>query len=286
MPKIISHYKYFGEEVRLRKRGIAAKQNHIVKYQINLLNDDGSNVNIDELASEYSIDSPKAVLAIREASLIHPEVYIEPATIKDAETGLIEFILPQEVRSVPAIYNAEIGIVDENSNEQDKIYVSNSFYVYNEPSNWTTKNYTLIPISEIRLSIRDSDAIENELINNFEYDVAEISYAATRTVQFWNEIPPSVYFFDTSTFPFRNLWLTGIQLFLFEIIEEHYRRNYFPHSSGGLAVDDKNKFRIYHEAWAARLQLFRNDVMRQKIRINAEFTSGIVTGLHSPLLWP
>ena len=126
--------------------------------------------------------------------------------------------------------------------------------------------------------MRDSDFIENELIENYDYDIAEISYAVTRAVQFWNEVPPPIQIFSTENFPFRHIWLEGVQLFLFEMIEEHYRRNYFPHSLGGTTIDDKNKFRLYREAWADRFNRFRYDIMRQKVRMNAETGSGTSAG--------
>jgi hypothetical protein len=277
----IPFYKYFGEELRLRKRGILAKQNVVTKFQMNMIDDySGVNLNLNEVISQYQINNPKLIIALREATNIHPEIYMDDAVIINPEEGLVEFMLPQEVRRLPGVYNAEIALIDSNGAE-DQLFAHNSFYIYNEPTHWTDRQYTLPSIYEIRLSLRDSDYVENELINNVDFDVAEISYAATRTVMFWNEVPPPVKVFSTSTFPFRNIWLTGIQLFLFEAIEEHYRRNWFPHSSGGVSIDDKNKFRLYKDAWLARLQLFRSDIMKQKIRINTEMTHGIVGGYYS-----
>lgn len=283
MKVTIPFYKYYGEEVRLRKRGVLSKQNTITRFQLELINIyDGERVNINALAQEYSLTDPRAIIAYREATGVLSDVWIDTATIVDAENGIIEFIIPPEVRKVAAVYNAEAAIID--GDDQQNLYLNNSFYVYNEPTHWTDKHYTLPTIETVRLTIRDSDFVENELINNFEYDVAELAYAVTRTVQFWNEIPPPVCLFTTRDFPFLNIWLTGIQLFLFEIIEEHYRRNFFPHSTSGFAVDDKNKFRIYHEAWQTRFQVFRSDVMRQKVRMNAEMAEGTLTGFYTPYL--
>lgn len=279
MVKIIQPSTYFSEELRRRKRGLATKQNLVATYRFNMYDDSGANLNLQSLKGEFSLPEIKAMVAFREATLLPPDIYYVEATIIDEEQGLIEFQLPAQVRSVPAVYHAEVAIVQ--STDDTTFYANNALYVYNEPSHWTDKTYTLLSLDDIRLSLRDSDIIENELIANYDYDVAEISYAVTRAVQFWNETPPNVGFFTTSDFPFRNIWLTGIQLFLYEMIEEHYRRNYLPHSLGGATIDDKNKFQLYRAAWTDRFNRFKSDIVRQKVRMNAEMGSGTAGGLYS-----
>jgi len=74
--------------------------------------------------------------------------------------------------------------------------------------------------------------------------------------------------FSTKNFPFREIWLEGIQLFLFELMEEYYRRNFFKVSAGGTVTDDMNKHREYGAAWKERFARFKELVMHQKAQIN------------------
>jgi hypothetical protein len=61
----------------------------------------------------------------------------------------------------------------------------------------------------------------------------------------------------------------GTQLYLFQMAEEHYRRNHFKQSAGGTTTDDKNRHREYNTAWKERFGQFRQLVMHNKVRINA-----------------
>ena len=149
--------------------------------------------------------------------------------------------------------------------------VTNDFYLCVQNSAWGNSGGQGPPaIDDIRLSLRDSDPIENELINNYDFDLAEICQAIVRPVLEWNETPPPMlrYMFNSCTFPFRGLWLTGIHLYLFQIAEEHYRRNHLPYSAGGLNVDDKNRHPLYNQAWKERSQEWKKGIMAQKITLN------------------
>jgi hypothetical protein len=60
----------------------------------------------------------------------------------------------------------------------------------------------------------------------------------------------------------------GGHLFLFELIEEHYRRNFLAHRSGNVTTDDKNRHREYNAAWTNRFQRFTEQVTHRKVAIN------------------
>lgn len=265
MSRRVTFHKYFNEELRTRRRGILVKQKVKEKYKFEMIDYDGNAININDLANEYSQSSLTAKLAIREASMIENVIIEDDATIEDAAKGEISFVLPEEVRKDSAVYHAELGLLGDNGED---LFAVNSLYIYVEPTNWTSVERTLPRLDEIRLSLKDSSFVENELLGNYEFDVAEISYAVTRTVQYWNETPPDVTRYSTKNFPFKNIWLVGTQLFLFEALEEHYRRNQLPYNAGGLTIDDKNKFQFYRAAWQDRFNRFARDVHLQKVRIN------------------
>ncbi len=279
MPVSISPSTYYGEPLYGRKRAVLSKQGLRVNYDTQLLDHNNAPLDIDALKAEHSLADVVCKISFREATLIQPEVIIDNATITDASQAMVRFSLPTEVMKVPAIYQAELALFAPD--DESVFYANNRFYVYNEPTNWTDTTYTLFTVDDLRLSLRDSDAIENELIANYDFDLAELCYAVVRAVQYWNETPPLLQYYTTSHFPFRNMWLTGIQLFLFEMIEEHYRRNYLPHSLGGLTTDDKNKMQLYRAAWNDRFQRFSVAVKQQKIRMNAELGTGTVGGFYS-----
>ena len=269
---------HFGDPLATRKRGLAVKQKTVEEYHLAILDRDGAAVNLEDL--ENNVKEPLEVhTSFREASFLENVVLDDVATIVNKADGLVKFKLPSEVRNNAAIYLGEVGVRSASLAERE-FYVINEFYVYVEPSNWSDVLVTTIPLAELRMSIRDSSLFENELLGNYEYDVAELSYAAARTVRYWNEIPPPVARFTTRAFPFTNLWITGTQLFLFDLIQEYYRRNQFPYSAGGLSVDDRNKFQLYRVAWADKMQQFTQDLQMLKARLNIEGASGTVFGTY------
>lgn len=272
----IDHHKWFGDVLRTKKRGFAVKQNVVEKYSLALHDHEGKVIDLSVL--EADVNEPlDAKVAFREASLLENTVIVDLASIIDPVKGISEFFLPDEVINNAAIYLGELAISGRNSG---KIFILNEFYVYIEPSLWGERATGPVPLAEIRQSLRDSSPFENELLANYEYDVADISYAAARTVRYWNEMPPKVAFFTTRLFPFTNLWITGCHLFLFELIQEHYRKNYFPYSAGGISIDDRNKFQIYHAAWSDRFQLFTRDIRMLKVSINAESSAAVLPGAY------
>lgn len=271
----IEPHALFGELLKTRRRGVQVKQKVVETYEMDLYTRAGANLNIDELSAEVG-QSLAAKIAFREASLLENFVIEDSATIVDPARGTITFTLPSDVRDKAGIYHGEIALVGTDSN----LYALNELYVYVEPTHWSDTTYTTPQLDDIRMSLRDSSLFENELLGNLEYDVAEISYAAARTVRYWNETPPPVVNFTTRAFPFLNIWLMGIQVFLFDLIQEFYRRNQFTYSAGGLSIDDRNKFALYRTAWMDKMQMFQQEVRRVKARINAENSVGTIWGSH------
>ncbi|MEM3062243.1 MAG: hypothetical protein QW303_01665 [Nitrososphaerota archaeon] len=237
----------------------------MTKYEYILRGENGEPLSSNTIYNEHGI-VPEAVVAFREASGIEAFVYADTATIDNSVPGKIIFTVPKEVRETPGIYDVEAAYVQPNSST---LFAINKLYFYNEPSHWGTKHYTLPSLSEIRLSLRDSSPIENELLGNYDFDTSEICFALTRVIQLWNETPPPVTLYTTRNFPFKHLWLLGAQLFLFQIAEEHYRRNQFAYNAGGMSVDDRNKLMVYRAAVEDRMQMFMTSIYKQKYRINA-----------------
>ena len=275
--------RLFGEDLLRRKRAVAVRQNTKAYIQMQMLDPAGIAVPLEPYgiaASGSSLSTSAHVeVRFREATLMGREVYSATAEVLDATTGLILVTIPDEVIAAAGIYLAEAGVVDAD----DALIFSNELYVYNEGGAWRTDLSRNGPptIDDFRLSLRDSDPLENELIGELDYGLVEIAYAAVRTVTFWNESQPPVRAANSNTisFPFRDLWVTGGHCFLFELAAEHYRRNFLAHSSGGVATDDRNRWQQYEMAFKGRYDRFKETVLQNKVQINyANGWGGIGSG--------
>lgn len=280
----------YGEQLLAKKRGCRARENTTCYLRMNMRGSDGTPVDLtnygiagstglealDESSSSSSSSSSDlsyghVMVRFREASLVISTTYQILAAVLSANDGIIMCRVPSQVLSQPGVWFAEAGAIDTS----DNLLFTDECYVYVESSAWTTSPSSTRHgpplIEDIRLAMRDNSPYENELTEEFAYTMAEISQAAVRTINFWNEQPPliSVARYSTISFPFREIWTQGIKLFLFQMAEEHYRRNHFKHSSGGVTTDDKNRHREYNAAWKEQHAQFKQLVMHEKARINA-----------------
>jgi hypothetical protein len=182
----------------------------------------------------------------------------------DAPNGVVMCEIPTNVTNTPGIYLAELAILDATGTP----IFSNEVYVYNENSAWGGGRTALPALDDMRLSLRDNDPAENELIDNYDFGLPELAYAAVRTVRFWNNQPPPIGGTDSTGFPNPEIWFVGTQLFLFELAEEHYRRNRLPYSAGQTQLDDKAKAEDYNKAFMERMQRFKTLVIHTKAAMN------------------
>ena len=233
-------------------------------------------VSSSESSSTLSYGNVK--VRFREAALVDTTTYEIQAAVLNANEGIIMCRVPSAVINKRGIWFAEAGGLDD---EGDLLF-SDECYIYVESSSWTNNPSGMSPgppqIDDIRLSLRDNSPYENELIENFDFDVAEICSAAIRVVHYWNERPPVIAIarYSALTFPFREIWTQGIRLNLFSLAEEHYRRNHLPYSAGGVSTDDKNRHRDYQAAMQNQWQTFEKLVTHTKVRINAQQAYGTV----------
>jgi len=228
--------------------------------------------------SSCAIELPVVKVRWREASLIDKNLYQNEAVIFDAEKGIVRVEVPEQIYTKTGIYLVNFGIfepgVDPDTDTDACPVWLYEVYLYVGHSAWHNpqQNPQVGPptIDDVRLGLRDADPLMNELIDNFDFDLTEICFAAVRTVTFWNNQPPPILgaTYSTKNFPFREIWLAGIHHYLFELAEEHYRRNKLQYSAGGVSLDDKAKARDYNQAWKERFQKFRSLVMHQKASIN------------------
>jgi len=276
VPEIDTQY---GEKLWRQKRAILIDQAMCVYIQLAMRDRSGQNIDLTHYGfsgSESSSSSSASTTTTlgarwRESSLVDKDLYQTTPTVIDAEAGIIKSIVPSQIADKTGIYLAQFALL----NDEDCPFFMDDCYVYNQHSAWydTSETTTQVGpplVDDVRLSLRDSDPQLNELISEYDFDLGEIAYAATRTIQYWNDQPPTITRaqYSTKTFPFRDIWLEGIQLYLFELAEEHYRRNFFRVTAGGTVTDDKNKHREYNAAWKERFARFKELVMHRKAQIN------------------
>jgi hypothetical protein len=172
--------------------------------------------------------------------------------------------IPTSVTGSQGVYLAELAIID---NTETPFY-SNEVYVYVGNSAWGAKFSQMPTLDEVRLSLRDNDPQENELIENYDFGLPELCYAITRTIKFWNAQPPLIAATNTTGGLDPEVWLTGTHLYLFELAEEHYRRNRLPYQAGQTNLDDKARSEEYNKAYQDRAERFRKMVIHRKVAMN------------------
>jgi len=124
--------------------------------------------------------------------------------------------------------------------------------------------------ADIRVWLRDNDPEANLLIDDFEFSPEEIRTAMTLTVDYWNDQPPYLRNYDYDKFPFRSKLLTGTAANLLFMAAHRFRRNALQYSSGGLTVQDQEKYQQYDAAAARLWQEYKDWVPMNKRSINAE----------------
>ena len=132
--------------------------------------------------------------------------------------------------------------------------------------------------------LRDT-VTENDLLDDVEYDDAEILFAVVQPVREWNEAPPPVAFFNCATFPYKHHWMKAITAELMRTAANHYLRNKMQSNQAGLALNDRDKNREYLELSQLYRQEWKDFVTREKIRINANLAMGTVLSDYSRGWW-
>ena len=229
-------------------------------------------------------------LRMRELTGIDPgqdPIYEIPVTVVNLASGLVRAnALPSEIVRSAGVYLEEWAVFSITgqmlfSNQCCTFVRRGLFGVSSGADGYNAGPPTL---EEIRLSLRDSSAADNTLLDSVEFDSAEIAQAVLRPIQYWNETPPPLRpLLTTRTFPFKEMWLLGIQSYLFDIAANHYRRNQLAYSAGGMSVDDKNKEQQYRAASNNMLQQFREMLRAKKIEINIGLFSGVSSSPYSGL---
>jgi hypothetical protein len=199
------------------------------------------------------------------------------ACATDPAAGLMVADIDPALLGGPGLYVAEMGVWDC---EGTCVAVVNKFFLLIEPSLFGQGIRGGPPtIAEIRLELRDSSALESELLDDSLYwSNSEIVAAMRAPVDYWNEsLPPIPPSYTTQNFPFRYWWKQGIKAMLFRIAAEWHRRNQVAYSAGGVSFDEHGmKAQQYDQAADAIWAEYKQWVQQKKISANLEQAWGEV----------
>lgn len=192
-------------------------------------------------------------------------IYCAEAAVLDPQPGRVVFAVPQDIADHAGIYQVEVALIDP----QGRVKTVDSGLLSVETGLWGSWDQQTGPptIQEIRLQLRDTLG-ENDLLQDVEFDDAEILHSIVRPIQQWNEIPPPVATFRVNNFPFRYHWLQAICGNLLAIAAHWYRRNHLPSVHGSLQIADRNKEGPYLQESQRLQQEWRNFIRAKKVEIN------------------
>ena len=279
LPKMQCHEIQMGQDARLLWQ---------------LKNPDGEPVNLNVCNSQCStasqsidesfdvIGTPECGIELRMREITGnnytDKVFVIDVEVIHAASGTVRSAaLPEKLVREPGVYMEEWGVFTPDGrmifSNQCCTFVRRGLFGLSVNPN--TRNLGPPTLEEIRLALRDNSPADNLLLDNVEFDAAEIVQAVTRPLGYWNEIPPPIRPVQTTkTFPFREIWMLGIQAYLLEISAHNYRRNHLDYNAGGIAVDDKNKEQAYAAKSMEMMQRFHEMALAKKIEINISLFAG------------
>lgn len=272
----------------LRGRNQLSKMRSVVVNQATtptiswtIVDNDGDPINI----SSYATADYEVVLAVRHSMGQKTEdIYYSTGSITTAASGIVSAAVPDDAMALPGIYAAEMAI--RTSDDDKLIQLINRFWLVIDRSLFGDTDHVGPPtIAEIRLHLRDAPE-GNYLLDEYEFDPAEIAAAISRCVMMFNESPPPLQRrFTTRNFPFRYHWMEGIVAELFLTAAHQYRRNAIKSTSAGLQVADLDKEKEYMQAHAYHKQNWTEFMKMTKVRMNMEEGFGSIGSPYGYRWW-
>jgi hypothetical protein len=202
-------------------------------------------------------------------------------TVEDGTEGWLQVELTAELAAAAGLYLWDLAVVDSvgviQAVNNGLLSVERGLFpTVTEGSHLVGP----ITINELRMSIRDY-AGENDLLQDVEFDDAEIVTCLIRPIQEWNETPPDVVVYCASEFPFRHHWLTASTGYLLRLAAHWYARNKAAIQHGGVSADIKDKDNPYMTVSKLLLDEWRVFVSRKKAEINMGLGAGTLSSPYS-----
>lgn len=270
-----------GREQLSKMRSVVVNQSTTPTVSWTMVDDNGDAIDI----TAYDSSDYEVVLAARHTMGTQSEdTYYSTGSISSAVAGLVTAQVPADVMLKPGIYVAEIAVRSTDGDET--IHLINRFWLVIDRSLFGKTDQTGPPtIAEIRLHLRDFPE-GNFLLDEYEFDPAEIAASISRCVMYFNEAaPPIQKKFNTTNFPFRYHWMEGIVAELFLTAAHQYRRNSIKTSAAGLATADLDKEKEYLQAHLMHKQAWLDFVKTKKCNLNMQEGFGSLGSPYSMWHW-
>lgn len=271
--------QFDGSPVWEKLRAIELFQNQVATLRLQFVSRDGNPIDLssfsDKLTLQYKLKLSE--ITALDSSLL----FSVNGVVSDPVQGYVDFGLNTDNGTGKCgIYLGQYWIEKANG---DVVHI-NQIYISIIPSLLNTSNrpYLFGPISsqELQLAIRGSSPVESTLLQEIEFDLAEIIQSLRWPVEFWNTSAPDIgIYYTTENFPYKFQWVEAAIGELLLIGAHRYRRDHLPHQVAGIAIDDTNKFQQYDQAGMLRRQMYQRFVRNRKLFIDIAGGFGSVPGV-------
>lgn len=197
-------------------------------------------------------------------------IYERPGAVADAASGKVRFTLPKEVFDEAGINVMSVAIVSVDAEGVELPVFAERGLLSMEDSLWgNTGNRQSPPtLADIRMHLRDT-GVENDFLQDVEFDADELVSALVQPIQYWNEVPPPIAYLTCRTFPFKYHWMRATVSELLKTAAHHYMRNNVNVDHGGVRGNFKDRFKEYLAVAKMYEEEWKVFVDEKKVSINA-----------------
>lgn len=199
----------------------------------------------------------------------------------DPVNGIVQCELSTDIVALPGVYIMEVGIAQQTEADTYRlVHIDRGLLSIERGLFGSVEQVGDFggppTMQELRIALRDS-VIENNLLNDVEFDDSEILHAIVRPLRQWNETPPPVATYNGRNFPFHEHWLKASMALLMRSAAYWYERNRLAASHGGVTVDDRNKMQTYMLMANQLYQEWETFIINKKVEINVSLAYGVVS---------
>ena len=104
---------------------------------------------------------------------------------------------------------------------------------------------------------------------------AQIAFAVTRPIDYWNETPPVFNKkYSAADFPYKYHWINATIGELYSMAAQNYLRNSLSYQAHGVAVNDKDKAKHFMQISQEYKAEYKEWVSREKVQLNVNAAYG------------